>query len=102
MIFFIVYKRESMMINFDIIGTLFALSILQFVKIVLTVLLLLAAVLFVFCRKERILCFLTGKPYDENSEDETGERRFCDRRNFKKKKSDRRRGERRSSRIKMA
>ncbi len=90
------------MINTDIISTLFAAGVLQLVKILLPVLLVLAAVLFVYCRKKRIKCFFTGKPYDENSENEMRERRFCDRRIFKRKKGDRRRGERRSSGVRTA
>jgi hypothetical protein len=90
------------MINFDIIGTFFTVNLLQFLKVVLPVLLIITAVLFIYCRKGRIVCFLTGKPYDEKSENEMRERRLCDRRIFKRKKGDRRQGERRSSKVTTA
>jgi hypothetical protein len=90
------------MIHFEIIGTIFTVNLLLFLKVVLSVLLIITAVLFIYCRRGRIVSFLTGKPYDEKSENEMRERRLCDRRIFKRKKGDRRKGERRSSGVNTA
>lgn len=84
------------MINTDIIGSLLAVNVLQLVQIVFPVVLVLVILLFVYCRKERIINYITGKPYDENSESEMRERRFCERRFLTEKRGERRRGERRA------
>ncbi len=83
--------------NLNMIGSLFTENIVQFLTILVPFLLVLTAVLFIYCRKGEIISYITGKPYEEKSESDLRERRFCDRRVYKRKKGDRRRDERRST-----
>ncbi len=83
--------------NIDLMAALFTLNIFNLLKILLPVFVLMIAILFIICRREMIISFLTGKPYDPEGDTGLRERRICDRRRAVLKRADRRSRERRTA-----